>query len=98
MSTQKIRVNIFGSEYVLKASENQEYIINIAKYVDEKMRLIDKSNSINSKSKVAILAALNIAEELVQERDYKEKLLDQLNEQSRKLNISLEDALDWLHI
>jgi cell division protein ZapA len=94
MSTQKIRVNIFGSEYVLKASENQEYIINIAKYVDEKMRLIDKSNAINSKSKVAILAALNIAEELAQERDYREKLLDQLNEESRKLNISLEDALD----
>ena len=94
MSTQKIRVNIFGSEYVLKASENQEYIINIAKYVDEKMRLIDKSNAINSKSKVAILAALNIAEELAQERDYREKLIDQINEESRKLNISLEDALD----
>ena len=94
MSTQKIRVNIFGSEYVLKASENEEYIINIAKYVDEKMRLIDKSNNINSKSKVAILAALNIAEELAQEREYREKLLDQLNEESRKLNISLEDALD----
>lgn len=94
MSTQKIRVNIFGSEYVLKASENEEYIINIAKYVDEKMRLIDKSNNINSKSKVAILAALNIAEELIQERDYREKLVDQLNEESRKMNISLEDALD----
>lgn len=94
MSTQKIRVNIFGSEYVLKASENEEYIVNIAKYVDEKMRLIDKSNNINSKSKVAILAALNIAEELVQEREYREKLLDQINEESRKLNISLEEALD----
>ncbi len=94
MSTQKIRVNIFGSEYVLKASENEEYIINIAKYVDEKMRLIDKSNAINSKSKVAILAALNIAEELAQEREYRDKLVDQLNEESRKLNISLEDALD----
>ena len=94
MSTQKIRVNIFGSEYVLKASENEEYIINIAKYVDEKMRLIDKTNNINSKSKVAILAALNIAEELIQERDYREKLIDQLNEESRKMNISLEDALD----
>ena len=80
MSTQKIRVNIFGSEYVLKASENEEYIINIAKYVDEKMRLIDKSNAINSKSKVAILAALNIAEELAQERDYREKLIVQLND------------------
>ena len=94
MSTQKIRVNIFGSEYVLKASENEEYIINIAKYVDEKMRLIDKSNNINSKSKVAILAALNIAEELIQERDNREKLIDQLNEETRKMNISLEDALD----
>ena len=94
MSTQKIRVNIFGSEYVLKASENQEYIINIAKFVDEKMRAIDKTNSINSKSKVAILAALNIAEELFEEREYRERLLNQFNEQSRKLNRSLENALD----
>ena len=94
MSTQKIRVNIFGSEYVLKASENQEYIINIAKFVDEKMRAIDKSNAINSKSKVAILTALNIAEELFEEREYRKRLFDQLNEQSRKLNRSLEDALD----
>ena len=93
MSTQKIRVNIFGSEYVLKANENQEYIQNIAKYVDEKMRIIDKSNNINSKSKVAILAALNIAEELAQERDYREKLIDQLNEQSRKMNVAIENAL-----
>ncbi len=94
MSTQKVRVSIFGSEYVLKASENQEYIINIAKFVDEKMKAIDKSNAINSKSKVAILTALNIAEELFEEREYRERLLDQLNEQSRKLNRSLEDALE----
>ena len=93
MSTQKIRVNIFGSEYVLKASENQEYISNIAKFVDEKMRLIDKTSTIKSKSKVAILTALNIAEELFQEREYRDRLLEQLNEQSRKLNMSLEDAL-----
>jgi cell division protein ZapA len=79
---------------VLKASENEEYILSIAKYVDEKMRIIDKSNNINSKSKVAILAALNIAEELIQEREYRDKLIDQINEESRKLNISLEDALD----
>ena len=39
MSTQKVRVNIFGSEYVLKASENEEYILSIAKYVDEKMNI-----------------------------------------------------------
>ena len=58
------------------------------------MRAIDKTNSINSKSKVAILVALNIAEELFEEREYRERLLNQLNEQSRKLNRSLENALD----
>ena len=94
MSTQKIRVNIFFFEYVLKASENEEYIINIAKYVDEKMRLIDKSNAINSKSKVAILAALNIAEELFQNQKYQERLLEQINHESKKLNSSLQDVLD----
>ena len=94
MPTNQLRVHIFGAEYVLKATENQDEIIKIAEYVDQKMKEIDRSQAINSNVKIAILAALNIAEELFQNQKYQERLLDQVNHDSQKLNRSLRDAID----
>jgi cell division protein ZapA len=94
MPTNQLRVNIFGAEYVLKATENQDEIIKIAEYVDQKMKEIDRSQAINSNVKIAILAALNIAEELFQNQKYKERLLEQLDYESKKLSRSLQDAID----
>jgi cell division protein ZapA len=94
MPTNQLRVNIFGAEYVLKATENQEELIKIAEYVDQKMKEINRSQSINSNVKIAILAALNIAEELFQNQKYQERLIDQVNHESQKLNRSLQDVID----
>jgi cell division protein ZapA (FtsZ GTPase activity inhibitor) len=58
------------------------------------MKEIDRSQAINSNVKIAILAALNIAEELFQNQKYQERLLDQVNHDSQKLNRSLRDAID----
>ncbi len=84
MAPGQIRVNIFGSEYTLIADNNENYVNEIAQYVDDKMREIDRAQSIKSSSKIAILTALNIADELFQERIYRKKLIDQLNEESKK--------------
>jgi cell division protein ZapA len=94
MPTNQLRVNIFGAEYVLKATENQDEILKIAEYVDQKMKEIDGSQTINSNVKIAILAALNIAEELFQNQKYQERLLEDVNHESQKLNRSLQDAID----
>jgi cell division protein ZapA len=94
MPANQLRVNIFGTEYVLKADENQDYVVEVAQYVDQKMREIDRSQAISSNLKIAILAALNIADELHQMRQFQERVTEQINEESRKLNRSLQDALD----
>jgi len=95
MSSNHLRVNIFGAEYILKVDENnQESILEIANYVDQKMREIDRSQAINSNLKIAILAALNIVEEYFESRQYRDRLIEQLEEESRNLNRSLEEALD----
>lgn len=93
MAPGQIRVNIFGSEYTLRADKDSNIVEKIAQYVDEKMREIDRNQTLKSTTRVAILAALNIAEELFQERLYRKKLLDQLNEESRKLNNELTEVL-----
>ena len=95
MSSSQLRVNIFGAEYVLKADDdNREEINEIAKYVDQKMREIDRSQAFNSNLKIAILATLNIVEELFESKKYRDRVVENLDEESRKLNRSLEEALD----
>ncbi len=94
MAAGQIRVNIFGSEYTLVSDSDENYVKEIAQYIDEKMRVIDKNHSIKSTAKVAILAALNITEELFQERLYRQKLLDQLDEEAKRLNRELAEVLE----
>ncbi|HHJ52526.1 MAG TPA: cell division protein ZapA [Caldithrix abyssi] len=94
MAPGHIRVNIFGSEYTLMSDNDENFVKEIARYVDEKMREIDKNQNINSSTRVAVLAALNVAEELFQERLYRTKLSDQLNEEAKKINLKLQEVLE----
>ena len=94
MTPGQLRVNIFGSEYTLLSDNNEEYVKEIAAYLDKKMREMDKNQLIKSSSRLAILTALNITEELFQEREYRKKVIDQLNEEVRKVNDSILDVLN----
>jgi cell division protein ZapA len=65
---QTVKVNIFGEDYIIKGEANSEYINQVAQYLDRKMRLVSESLTNRSHDKVAVLAALNIADELFRER------------------------------
>lgn len=94
MAPGQIRVNVFGSDYTLKSDDDENLVKEIAKFVDNKMREIDRQYSLKSSVMVAILAAMQISEELFQEREHRKKLLKQLNEESRKMNRLLIDAIE----
>ncbi len=59
-----VKVTIFGTEYPVKGDADSHYIEEVAAYVDEKMREVAQGLSVKSTTKVAILAALNITDEL----------------------------------
>ena len=65
-----LKISIYGTEYPIKsdAETDASYITKVAAYVDQKMRDIDQNTQSKSALKVAILAALNITDELFQER------------------------------
>lgn len=65
----RVEARIFGSEYVITGEASEEYILSITFYVDKKMRELAKSFPTASPEKIAVLAAINIADELFQ---YKE--------------------------
>jgi len=71
-----LRVNIYGSEYPIRGIADEEYILKVAGYVDAKMREIDQKVSVKSALKIAILAALNITDELFREKLEKEEIFE----------------------
>ena len=65
---QTTRVTIFGQEYVLKSSESEAYTHKISGYVDRQMKQIAHEMNIGDTAKVAIMAALDIADRLLRHR------------------------------
>ena len=86
MQRHVVKVNIFGTEYQIKGDSNAEYIQDVASYVNNKMIEIEKGLTVKSSLKVAILTAMNIADELYKEREDKKNLLSMLNDKSQGLN------------
>jgi cell division protein ZapA len=66
MSEQTIRVEIYNQTYSIRSDGDNEYILNLAEYVDGKMREISSGTFTVDSLKVAILAALHIADEYYQ--------------------------------
>ena len=61
---QTVRVEICNHVYTIRADGNHEYLIGLAAFVDRKMREIASTTPTVDSVKVAVLAALNIADEL----------------------------------
>jgi cell division protein ZapA len=73
-----IEVEIYGQKYRIrvKGEEDEKYISHLTSYVDQKMREVAVKSKSADMLKIAVLAALNIADEYF----LCQKKLDQLNE------------------
>ncbi|KAA3616060.1 MAG: cell division protein ZapA [Calditrichaeota bacterium] len=80
-----ITVQIYGSEYSIKGDSDVEYMQEIATYIDRKMKDIQQNTSTKPALKVAILAALNIVDELFRERELNAKAMTELEQKISKL-------------
>ena len=61
-------VRILGNEYRLRSEENAAFVEDVARYVDEVMQGIAARTTSGTTAQIAVLGALNIAEELFRER------------------------------
>jgi cell division protein ZapA len=62
--TPTIRVEIYNQTYNIRSDGDTEYIIQLAEFVDSRMREISSGTLTVDSLKVAILAALHVADEL----------------------------------
>ncbi len=88
-----IRVEIYDQSYNLRGSD-PEYIQKLAEYVDSKMRAVAlHSNTVDS-LRVAVLAAINIADELLTERTKVVTTATHYTDRALRMEHALETALD----
>jgi cell division protein ZapA len=88
-----VSVSIFGQSYSLRAEETGKYVEELAKYVDSQMRTLSESTGTTDSLRVAVLAAVNIADELFKLRE--RHLSDEARVESaaRELTTALDDSL-----
>ena len=63
-STETVRVTIFNQTYSLRSISGAEHVKGIARLVDDRMKQIASHLTTHDISKIAILVALNIADEM----------------------------------
>lgn len=79
----RVAVSIFNEEYVVKGEENPEYIEMLASFVDRRMKMIQQRNPNLSSTKVAVLTALNLADELNKLQEDYDELVKNLEEEKK---------------
>jgi cell division protein ZapA len=99
MSQKEIRVRIFNSEYNLQG-ENSEKVERISDYVDGIMNRINTESPNQSEETIAVVSALNIAEDYFREKEARleiekelSQLLDEISTKAKGINDLLDENL-----
>ena len=87
------RVEIYDQLYQIKGGIEAEYVKQLAAYVDSKMREIAQGSKTVDSLKVAVLAALNIVDELFQARERSGKLDSLVYDKSVECSRHLDQLL-----
>ncbi len=91
--TRVIHVEIHGQQYPIRSGLDPAYVAELAAYVDAKMRLASRETSAGDTLKIAVLAALNIADECFRVRHEDHERRDRLSHRAEELERMLDLAL-----
>jgi cell division protein ZapA len=74
----RIKVEINGEDYYIKGATSTDYIKQVALYVDKKIKSLSENHPKLSMTKITVLAALNITDELFRMKQEYEEFLTML--------------------
>src|SRR5262245_58055900 len=89
----EVRVQIFRNSYNIRGEAEQAYVQKVAAYGDGKVREENGKLPMASVAKVAVLASLNLADELFREREERRRLAEVVSQRADRLSSALESCL-----
>ena len=94
MKAKVVKVHILGQDYVVRSTAGQKYLEQVAKYVDDKMEEIKASGIDDSQQlRIAILAAMNITDELLTYKKEKKKFVDKVEAKAIAITEFIENRI-----
>jgi cell division protein ZapA len=89
-----VEIKVFGQTYTVKTDAEEGHIQEVARYVNEKMdEVLRKTRSVSTLN-VAILTSLNIADDLLKEKEKRIILLKEVTMKSKDLAEKIDLRLD----
>jgi cell division protein ZapA len=92
-SSRVVNVDIHGQLYPIRSGLDPAYVAELAAFVDEKMQLASRETPAGDTLKLAVLAALNIADECFRARDEGRRHQNDVAHRAEELERMLDLAL-----
>ena|ERR1700722_361906 len=89
-----VKIEIYNQTYNVNADGNEEYLKELAAFVDQKMRSVAEATQTIDSVRVAVLAALNIADELFTVRKRQTDIEGPIRQRVEKCVAMVEKALE----
>ena len=90
---QVVTVEIMGQRFLIRSSLDIEYIHRLASYVDHKIQAATEHSTGGDTVRIAVLAAMNIADEYFRSRDTETSLELAVKTRAGEIERMVEDAL-----
>ncbi len=92
-STRVVNVDIHGQQYPIRSGLDPAYVAELAAYVSDKIQAAARETPAGDTLKLAVLAALNIADEYFRARDEEQRRHDSIASRAGELERMLDLAL-----
>ena len=89
-----VTVEINGMRYPIRSQLDPAYVAELAAYVEQKMQLAARESPAGDTLRIAVLAALNIADECFRAREEGSVRREEFSERTRELERMLDLALE----
>lgn len=93
MADGLVPVEILGQRFPIRSTLDEGYVRDLANYVDERMRAAEDATPGADALRVALVAALNLADEVFRARGLSHGALVELAERADRIERLLDDAL-----
>jgi cell division protein ZapA len=88
-----VTVEIAGQRYPIRSALDERYVTELAAYVDQKMRAASSAAPASDMRGLAVLVALNIADEFFRARQLQTSSRGDLNERASRLERLVDEVL-----
>jgi cell division protein ZapA len=79
------QIKILGQEFTVMSDSGDEHVEKVVKYLSDKVDEIGKSTNRTNNLNIAILAALNIADEYIRIQGFKEEMCSQVEKRTENI-------------